>query len=335
MADTEIEWADRVWNPTTGCDKVSPGCDHCYALTMAKRLKGIGSAKYQRDGDPKTSGPGFGVSTHDDALTLPLRWRKPAKVFVNSMSDLFHAEIPDAFIARVFAVMALAPQHTFQLLTKRHARMRSLLAAPDFERAVGVEWLRHPARVTYTPGPRWPLPNVWAGVSVEDQHWADIRIPALLETPSAVRWISAEPLLGPLDLSAWLNTAGTLVCGCGVAPPGAPGWSGGCSPSCMWPAPSGLDWVVTGGESGSGARPAHPAWFRSIRDQCKSAGVAYHHKQNGAYIQGFMGLGHSPTSGERDGETPAGAQGMRRVGKKAAGRLLDGQVHDAYPGVSS
>ena len=124
---TGISWTGETWNPTTGCDRVSSGCDHCYAMTMAKRLKGMGQAKYQRDGDPKTSGPGFGLTVHRDALTLPLRWRKPRKVFVNSMSDLFHADVPAEFIARVFAVMAACPQHTFQVLTKRHARMKSLL----------------------------------------------------------------------------------------------------------------------------------------------------------------------------------------------------------------
>jgi hypothetical protein len=121
---SSIEWTDTTWNPTTGCDRVSPGCDRCYALTMAKRLKAMGSAHYQRDGNPATSGPGFGVSVHPDAVNEPLRWRKPRRVFVNSMSDLFHKDIPDEYIAQVFAVMAATPQHTYQILTKRHGRMR-------------------------------------------------------------------------------------------------------------------------------------------------------------------------------------------------------------------
>ena len=146
MADkTGISWTDATWNPTTGCDRVSPGCDNCYALTMAARLKGMGSAKYQRDGDPRTSGPGFGVSVHPDTLWQPLRWRKPRRVFVNSMSDLFHAEVPDSYIAEVFAVMACAPQHQFQVLTKRHARMRSLLNSQRFADAVNVAYCTLPS----------------------------------------------------------------------------------------------------------------------------------------------------------------------------------------------
>src|SRR5580704_10721215 len=138
---TGISWTEETWNPATGCDRVSPGCDRCYALTMAKRLKGMGQAKYQRDGDPKTSGPGFGLTVHPDALDLPRHWRKPRKVFVNSMSDLFHKDVPSEFIARVFAVMAACPQHTFQVLTKRHARMRSLLNNDGFLGAIGRHWM--------------------------------------------------------------------------------------------------------------------------------------------------------------------------------------------------
>jgi protein gp37 len=122
---TSIEWTEQTWNPTTGCDRISPGCDHCYALTMAKRLKGMGQAKYQNDGDPRTSGPGFGLTVHPDVLTDPLRWKKPRTVFVNSMSDLFHARVPRQFLARVFAVMAATPQHTYQILTKRPERCRA------------------------------------------------------------------------------------------------------------------------------------------------------------------------------------------------------------------
>jgi protein gp37 len=198
---TGIQWTDAVWNPTTGCDRVSPGCDHCYAMTMAKRLKGMGQAKYQRDGDPRTSGPGFGLTVHHDALMLPLRWRKPKRIFTNSMSDLFHKDVPEEFIARVFAVMAGAPQHTFQVLTKRHARMKSLLSREDFWLDVFMI-----AENDYAGSDRaWPLPNVWLGVSAEDQHWANLRVPALIHTPAAVRFVSAEPLLGPIDLSRWLR----------------------------------------------------------------------------------------------------------------------------------
>lgn len=256
MNDTAIEWTDTTWNPTTGCDRVTPGCDHCYAMTLAKRLKGMGSAKYQRDGDPRTSGPGFGITEHPDVLDAPLRWRKPRKVFVNSMSDLFHDGVSDEFIARVFTSMALAPQHTYQVLTKRHGRMRSLLSKPEFEESVRLK-VRHydESDVHWREVANWPLPNVWLGVSVEDQKRADLRIPALLKTPAAVRFLSCEPLLGPVDLEhvdAFGFERSTAV-----------------------------DWVIAGGESGKGARPMDPDWVRQLRAQCQEAGAAFLFKQWG------------------------------------------------------
>lgn len=176
MSDkTSIEWCDSTWNPVTGCTEVSPGCDHCYAKTFAERWRGTPGHYFER---------GFDVQLRPDKLDQPLRWRKPRRIFVNSMSDLFHDDVPDDYIAKVWEVMARCPQHTFQILTKRHGRMRSLLNASTFN----------------SP----PLPNVWLGVSAENQQWADIRIPALLDTPAAVRFVSAEPLLGPIDLSRWL-----------------------------------------------------------------------------------------------------------------------------------
>lgn len=280
MADTAIEWTEKVWNPTTGCDRVSPGCDHCYAMTMAKRLKGMGSAKYQTDGDPRTSGPGFGVATHEDALTLPRRWKKPRRIFVNSMSDLFHKDVPDEFIARVFVTMARCPQHTFQILTKRPARMRSLLSSPEFVELVVSGGMLAPnsMRVTnkqlaerWISNGRWPLRNVWLGTSVESQQWANIRIPALLGTPAAVRWLSCEPLLGPVNL--------------GVAVP--VGAFDTREPMVRW--------VVVGGESGRGARPMHPDWARSLRDQCAFAEIPFLFKQTGSVLArelGLAGKGH-------------------------------------------
>jgi protein gp37 len=248
---TAIEWTDETWNPVTGCTKVSPGCDHCYAERVTERFHGPGS--FER------------VVLHPDRLEKPLHWCKPRKVFVNSMSDLFHDEIPDEFIARVFAVMSLAPRHQFQLLTKRHGRMRSVLGSAAFE-----ETVRDIARtVKYGGGwsnPRlndvnyrtWPLPNVWIGVSAEDQKRAELRIPALLETPAAVRFVSLEPLLGPIDLDA-----------------------------VPLPSPQArpLDWVIVGGESGRSARPMHAAWARDLRDQCVTAGVPFLFKQWGGYTQ--------------------------------------------------
>lgn len=174
MADkSTIEWTEATWNPTTGCDRISSGCDNCYALALAKRLKAMGSAKYQNDGDPRTSGPGFGVTVHSDALTTPLRWREPRVVFVNSMSDLFHARVPAGFVRQVFEVMESTPRHTYQILTKRSTRLRKLAATLP-----------------------WP-PNVWMGVSVEDPSQLS-RIDDLREARAHVRFVSAEPLLAPL-----------------------------------------------------------------------------------------------------------------------------------------
>jgi protein gp37 len=253
MADkSAIEWTEATWNPVTGCDRVSEGCDHCYAQTLAKRLKAMGNRRYQRDGDPRTSGPGFGVTLHHDQLGLPMRWKHPRTVFVNSMSDLFHDDVPDDFIANVFSAMASAPQHTYQVLTKRPGRMSSLMRrwmGTDREALVG-------------------LPNVWLGTSVENQRWADIRIPKLLETPAAVRFLSCEPLLGSVDLRHRPD------------PWGSP----------YLAALDRLDWVIVGGESGPGARVMDPEWARSLREQCVEARVPFFFKQWG---------GRTPKAGGR------------------------------------
>jgi protein gp37 len=211
MADkSKIEWTQSddgtsgaTWNPVTGCEKVSPGCDHCYAETFAERWRGTPGHYFEH---------GFDVQLRPDKLDQPLRWKSPRRIFVNSMSDLFHDDVPDEYIARVFAVMAVAQQHTFQVLTKRHARMRSLMSNPTFADTMldylfevpGGEQAKDEQAKDEQRVP-WPLPNVWLGVSAEDQHWADIRIPALLNTPAAVRFVSAEPLLGPINLSSWLG----------------------------------------------------------------------------------------------------------------------------------
>lgn len=259
-----IEWTEATWNPVTGCDRVSEGCDHCYALTLAARLKAMGNPRYQRDGDPRRSGPGFGVTLHEDQLQLPFRWRRPRSVFVNSMSDLFHDAVPDEFIAKVWDVMVRTPQHTYQVLTKRPGRMASLLGRR------GLEFCASEGSV-----PR-PQPNIWLGTSVENQKWADVRIPKLLQTPSAVRFLSCEPLLGPISLEAWLTPLDN----------------------------DGIDWAIVGGESGPGARPMHPEWARSLRDQCVAAAVPFFFKQWG-------------------GRTP-----------KSGGRELDGRKWDEMPNLS-
>jgi protein gp37 len=280
MSDgTGIEWTDATWNPLVGCTKVSPGCDHCYAETLVNRFAGTSVAFPTTFDTVNIRG--------EKMLTQPLRWSKPRRVFVNSLSDLFHADVPDEFIARVFAVMAAAPRHTFQLLTKRHARMRSLLNSPRWPEMLteAAEWplaFREGEPVGLDIDPEQPLPNVWLGVSVEDQQWADIRIPALLDTPAAVRWISAEPLLGPVSLYTRHDDH---------------------------PVHGGrLDWVVVGGESGPSARPMSAEWARSLRDECARAGIPFLFKQWGNHDE------HG-----------------RHVGKKRAGRLLDGVQHDGYP----
>lgn len=258
MADTSIEWTEKTWNPTTGCDRISHGCDHCYALAMAKRLKGMGSAKYQTDGDPRTSGPGFGLAVHADVLGEPLRWRKPATVFVNSMSDLGHARVPREFLARVFATMAATPQHTYQVLTKRPERLARVLADPSFQVAVFAAgtsrgWdIRdrddHRAQLAEAWTARnWPLPNVWLGTSIESDDYSR-RADAIRATPAAVRFISAEPLLGPLPS---LNL-------------------------------SGIDWLIAGGESGPGSRPMDLSWVRDLLARCRASGTTPFVKQLGA-----------------------------------------------------
>jgi protein gp37 len=237
-----IQWTQATWNPVTGCDRISPGCDHCYALTLAARLKAMGQAKYQTDGRPPTSGPGFGVATHTGALAEPLRWRRPRRIFVNSMSDLFHARVPTAFIAEVFAVMAAADHHTYQVLTKRPTRMARLLASDAFPEIV-FQLTAHRHEVTTLT---WPLPNVWLGVSIELDRFC-WRADRLRQTPAVVHFLSCEPLLGPLPS---LNLAG-------------------------------IDWVIVGGESGPRFRPLDLDWVREIRDRCIQRNVALFLKQIG------------------------------------------------------
>jgi protein gp37 len=270
---TSIQWTQQTWNPSTGCDRISDGCTNCYAMSMAKRLKGMEQArgeknpKYQTDGNPKTSGPGFGIAVHAQAVMEPLRWKKPRLVFVNSMSDLFHAGVDTPSLHLIFGVMAATPQHTYQVLTKRHARMRSLLNDPQFAHMVRhrAEGYGRPATAGWT----WPLPNVHLGVSAEDQKWADIRIPALMQTPAAVRFLSLEPLLGPVRLHR------------GHAHCPTHDFAGG---FCSSPCPDLIlpDWMIIGGESGPGARPFNPQWAADLIDDARQAGAAPFVKQLGS-----------------------------------------------------
>ncbi|MGS2592075.1 DUF5131 family protein [Streptomyces hebeiensis] len=331
MADTStIEWTDATWNVVTGCDKVSPGCEKCYAETFAERWRGTKGHHFEN---------GFDITLRPERLDLPFKWHKPKRVFVNSMSDLFHKDIPDEYIARVFATMARTPQHTYQILTKRHGRMRSLLGShiDGGQNLLEAASDEETAQALYDAF--WPLPNVHLGVSVENQHWADIRIPALLDTAAAVRWISAEPLLGPIDLN------GPIIPGRGRPKltywlTGRPGLGEPRTTATdlqMHPLVTGprLNWVVVGGESGHGARPMSPDWARSLRDQCQNAGVPYLFKQWGEYAPtSYMAIGAHKKGHVHVGD-PIDDLGhrweMRRVGKGKAGRELDGRTWDEFP----
>ncbi|MFJ2007934.1 DUF5131 family protein [Streptomyces chartreusis] len=371
MTSTRIEWATDVWNPISGCDRVSDGCTNCYALSFARRHRAMGTRGYQRDGRPETSGPGFGVTLHDWALTEPLRWRTAKHVFLNSMSDAFHPEVPDEYLAALWAVMywtgadvrgrhAHRPVQTYLILTKRPPRMRAWLkkwADRDtrvdlITRAAERGWCDH-EDITNAPFMPGRLASVWLGVSVENQDAADTRIPQLMQTPATVRFVSAEPLLGPLDLTRWLRPAPD----CQHAAPddGCCSHPDNMTPEChrwlhcpvtngQW---QGLDWVIAGGESGPGARPMHPRWPEDLRANCEAAGVPYFYKQWGAWAP--HGTGEPSTAG-RLGKTihvdphghihtvkpgdqpPADWARMVRYGKKRSGSALDGEHYQQLPG---
>lgn len=296
---TKIQWTDETWNPIVGCSLVSPGCTNCYAMRMAARLSRMRAAHYSRltlrsQGGPVWSGK---VTLAPDSIMLePLRWRKPRRVFVNSMGDLFHEEVPDDWIDAVFAVMALTPEHTYQILTKRPKRMadycRTSPADGALEAAyklglVGVDRYGAP----HSPGladafANGPLANVWLGVSAEDQTRADERIPILLDTPAAVRFVSAEPLLGPIDFTRLTTryrqrqSAPDYIDALrGYADEGHGEYDGVFQRTTT----ARLDWVIVGGESGPNHRPFNPDWARAIRDQCRSYDVPFFMKQLGGH----------------------------------------------------
>jgi len=310
---TKIEWtrsddgsAGATWNPVTGCTKVSEGCDHfhCYAETFAERWRGIPGHPFEQ---------GFDVRLWPDRLQLPLRRKRPTRYFVNSMSDLWHDAVSVDLLARVFAVMALADRHTFQVLTKRPGRMQSVLASSQFwglvRAALGDYGPPSPTAEAAVDAQR--LPNLWLGVSVESQKWAAVRLDKLAATTAgAVRFVSCEPLLGALDLRPWLK--------------------------------SGLDWVIVGGESGPRSRPMHPAWARSLRDQCEGARVPYFFKQRGQWTwdrepgqpepRVYVCAADGRVAGEQAALADGGSwAGVWRVGKGRTGRLLDGRTWDEFP----
>jgi protein gp37 len=323
--NSTIEWTDATWNPIRGCTRVSAGCQNCYAERVAIRFSGKGQA-YDglakiTNGHPQWTGKVAFVEKH---LNDPLKWKEPRRIFVNSMSDLFHEKLSDEYIQKIFKVMCQAKQHVFQVLTKRPKRMLDFLS----------RW----NSMTRNFGPlypnMWPQKHVWLGVSVEDQSRADERIPLLLQTPAAVRWISAEPLLGPVTLN-FLHHQNTVEIDALNGTHGVIRPHGGTNEH--------IDWVVAGGESGPNARPMHPDWARSLRDQCKAAGVPFFFKQHGEWI-GASQIGDSEprdikflqpdgviASDYEAAEQVVDAEAMLCVGKKSAGRKLDGVEHNEYP----
>lgn len=372
MGNTAIEWTQRTWNPIVGCSLESPGCKRCYAMKMAGRLQAMGVPYYQ--GTTQKTDSGFvwtgKIAVNDNAMLEPWKRKTPTTYFVNSMSDLFHPDVPEAVIDRVFAVMAMCPQHIFQVLTKRSRRMQQYLShgstvrrimeelarlvrqtAPDPDRShrafhrhhhrfarmtawthvggiASDQFLRNEPNRSHPSWLQWPLANVWAGVSIEDNMRMHERAHDLATTPAAVRFWSAEPLLGPIA-----NV-----------------------PKHWWP-----DWVICGGESGPRSRPMHPDWARSLRDQCLENGVRFFFKQWGEWAP------HEAIANEHGGVDivpPASFKAVHRwrrwdgvrsrepkadesvgeflspgiiaipVGKKAAGRMLDGRTHDAMPEIA-
>jgi protein gp37 len=334
-----ISWTDETWNPTRGCSRVSEGCRNCYAEAIAARFSGPGQAfeGFAKIGRTvMTNGQQSHVTPYrwtgkvelvEERLEDPLRWRKPRRVFVNSMSDLFHEALPDEAIDRVFAVMALCPQHTFQVLTKRPERMRKYSQKiADGLGGLRAAWANH--RPMPNQDYEWPLPNCWLGVSVEDKPTAK-RIVELIQTPATVRFVSYEPALGPVDFTTWLSPEHWAI------QEGEEEWRHreDCPCNGTGQMPSGLDLIIAGGESGPGARPSHPQWFRDVRDQCVAAGVAFHFKQWGEFVEpGQMDREvWEHWASTRDVQPD---EGPVRVGKKAAGRLLDGKLWDQFPEVN-
>lgn len=354
---TGIEWTHvpgykgETWNPVTGCAKVSDGCKNCYAERLFPRV-------YGKDREFTD------VGVHNDRLETPLRWKKRRAIFVNSMSDLFHEKVPFEFIDKVLAVAALCPQHIFMVLTKRPERMAeyfnnekyfnggerhyhvhrtmenmcnllkdwsrpALLDAADIPDS---KWLVPPilsreVTVGYQ-GLSWPLPNLWPGVSIENQDTAELRIPPLMQCPAAVRFISYEPALGPVDFSRWLP-----------CPFGGPDHCGNHDPTCCQcdsrrDNNNRLDWVIAGGESGPHARPSHPGWFREVRDQCALTRTPFFFKQWGEWGDESCGYDETKHKCFNWHEFDGGLFSYR-VGKKAAGDFLDGKQWHQFPEVKN
>lgn len=353
---SKIEWTDKAWNPMTGCQIISEGCRYCYAKDFAERMK-----HNTQPSIAKRYRNGFGPTFHPDVLGKPLHWTKPRRVFVCSMSDLFHSSFTNEQIAAVFGVMAACPQHTFQVMTKRPERMLEWFEW--FGKAVGSRAIRtrlhaainicqthsglyhHGKPVYIAQDVQWPLPNVWIGVTVENQVAADERIPLLLQVPAAVRFLSCEPLIGPVllpndsltcdccgNLPETVNVNDEIYCKrCHEDDPDdASTIYGGCLS---------IDWVIAGGGSGSKARPSHPDWFRALRDQCQAAGVPFFFKQWGKWGVVYEGetepdetfIAGLPTPRKDYAWHGDKVVYMLPGGKKKAGRELDGRTWDEFP----
>ena len=378
MSKSKIEWTDTTWNPITGCTKISDGCRNCYAERMSKRLAG-------RCGYPKDNP--FQVTVHSDKYLEPLTWRKPRRVFVNSMSDLFHSDVQDDWILAVFVAMGLTyehtgemkeispghkvgihrPKHTFMILTKRPERMRNFInrltsKGPDEEWDKKAHY--YSSQLTSMIGAPLPgnaiftfsqwiqdgMPGLWLGVSVENQAAADERIPLLLKTPAAIRFISVEPLIGPVVLRKKAVNDQEIIQATLM----------GLLEEYSRPVERGIDWVIVGGESGPGARPMHSDWARSLLNQCQAANVPFFFKQFGEFkevsrynswpkyrdtvgkVARAIGLTHSGRAALLNADGSDLVNGgpdhkvypishLERVGKKEAGRELDGRTWDEFP----
>lgn len=342
---SKIEWTGDTWNPLLGCSKVSPGCKNCYAIQtawirmhnpkMSERYAGV--VEKTAAGSLNWTGK---VNMVREALVKPLKKKNPTIYFVNSMSDLFHEAVPFEFIDEVFCIMAACRQHTFQVLTKRPDRMLEYFSTerPGILDAILLKMMNdglicgsHISFVQEVGLYNWPLANVWLGTSVENQKTADERIPLLLQVPAAVRFLSCEPLLGPIDISSWLHTKEMV--GMEVSNIEETEFSN---------LKNDLHWVIVGGESGPGARPARPDWFLSLRDQCQAASVAFFFKQWGEWRiydhwdgDNARPLGVFYFDEFKEGNyiiDPAkNSIHMAKVGKKKAGRLLDGREWNELP----
>jgi protein gp37 len=317
---SRIEWTDATWNPVTGCTSVSDGCRNCYAKRMVERFpKAHGPAQWA---DVDREVQFSDIIIHPARLDQPLRWKKPRRIFVCSMGDLFHEDVSEEWIDKVIGTMYLAPQHTFMVLTKRPERMRDYIAVGNFDKRT------------------WPIRNLWLGVTAENQEMADQRIPILLQTPAAVRFVSVEPMLEPMDLERYLW--GTVGDTAGYFDRNGKRRSRGAGGQMLMASPlNALHWVICGGESGPGARPMHPNWARSLGDQCHEAGVPFFFKQWGEWMaasdpscpcgpprKDWMWADGKPFwAGDGDRGLPL----FRRIGKKAAGCLLDGREWKEMP----